>query len=84
MFGITAEFAQDNPNTTLAPTKALIRVAMWLDKNDNANRPEAVEMLSRPEYVGADYEVIANSMTGNFEFERGDVRAASEFNVFFR
>ncbi|MEL7082594.1 MAG: nitrate ABC transporter substrate-binding protein, partial [Pseudomonadota bacterium] len=70
--------------TTLAITKALIRAAIWLDENDNANRPEAVEILSRPEYVGADYEVIANSMTGTFEYEKGDVREVPDFNVFFR
>lgn len=84
VFGITAEFAEENPNTTLALTKALIRAAMWLDENDNANREEAVEMLSRSEYVGADAEVIANSMTGFFEFEKDDVRPAPDFNVFFR
>jgi len=28
--------------------------------------------------------VIANSMTGFFEFEKGDVRPAPDFNVFFR
>lgn len=84
VFGITAEFAETNPNTTLAITKALIRAAMWLDANDNANRPEAVEILSRPEYVGADPEVIANSMTGTFEYEKGDKRPVPDFNVFFR
>ncbi|MBV7379775.1 CmpA/NrtA family ABC transporter substrate-binding protein [Maritimibacter dapengensis] len=84
VFGITAEFAEEYPNTTLAVTKALIRAAMWLDENDNANRPEAVEILSRPEYVGADYEVIANSMTGTFEYEKGDKREVPDFNVFFR
>jgi|TARA_B110000908_G_scaffold169696_1_gene227403 nitrate/nitrite transport system substrate-binding protein len=84
VFGITAEFAEEYPNTTIALTKALIRAAIWLDENDNANREEAVEMLSRPEYVGADAEVIANSMTGFFEFEKGDVRPAPDFNVFFR
>lgn len=84
VFGITAEFAETNPNTTLAVTKALIRAAIWLDENDNANRPEAVEILSRPEYVGADSEVIANSMTGFFEFEKGDKRDIPDFNVFFR
>ena len=84
VFGITAEFAKEYPNTTLAITKALIRAAMWLDENNNANRPEAVEILSRPEYVGADYEVIANSMTGFFEFEKGDKRDIPDFNVFFR
>ena len=84
VFGITAEFAEENPNTTLALTKALIRAAMWLDENDNANRMEAVEMLALPEYVGADAEVIANSMTGTFEYEKGDVREVPDFNVFFR
>ena len=47
VFGITAEFAEENPNTTLAVTKALIRAAKWLDENDNANRAEAVEILSQ-------------------------------------
>ena len=84
VFGITKEFADENPNTTIALTKALIRAAIWLDENDNANREEAVEMLSRSQYVGADAEVIANSMTGFFEFEKGDRRPAPDFNVFFR
>ncbi|WP_339109162.1 CmpA/NrtA family ABC transporter substrate-binding protein [Thioclava sp. GXIMD4216] len=84
VFGLTAEFIEENPNTTLAITKALIRAAIWLDENDNANRPEAVEILSRPEYVGADAEVIANSMTGTFEYEKGDKRDVPDFNTFFR
>ena len=84
VFGITAEFAESYPNTTIAITKALIRAAKWLDENDNANRMEAVEILSRPEYVGADVEVIANSMTGTFEFEKGDKREIPDFNVFYR
>ncbi|MBX2855619.1 MAG: ABC transporter substrate-binding protein [Rhodobacteraceae bacterium] len=84
VFGITKEFSDQYPNTTLAIVKALIRAAIWLDENDNANRPEAVEILSRSEYVGADYEVIANSMTGTFEYEKGDKREVPDFNVFFR
>jgi len=84
VFGLTAEFAEQYPNTTLALTKALIRAAIWLDENDNANRPEAVKILARSEYVGADAEVIANSMTGTFEYEKGDKRAVPDFNVFFR
>ena len=57
---------------------------MWLDANNGANRKEAAQILSRPEYVGADYRVIANSMTGTFEYGRGDKRALPDFNVFFR
>lgn len=84
VFGITAEFAEKYPNTTIAFTKAMIRAAQWLDENNNGNRQEAVEILARSEYVGADVEVIANSMTGTFEYERGDKRAIPDFNVFFR
>jgi len=84
VFGITAEFAKENPKTTLALTKALIRGSRWLDANEDGNRAEAVKILSSPGYVGADPEVIAASMTGTFEYEKGDVRAAPDFNVFYR
>ncbi|MEM8750936.1 MAG: ABC transporter substrate-binding protein, partial [Pseudomonadota bacterium] len=84
VFGLTKEFTEKYPNTTLALTKALIRAAKWLDENNNANRMEAVEILARPEYVGADAEVIANSMTGTFEYEKGDKRPVPDFNVFYR
>jgi nitrate/nitrite transport system substrate-binding protein len=80
--GITAAFAEEYPATTLAVTKALIRAAIWLDETDN--HEAAVEILSRPEYVGVDAALIANSMTGTFEFEKGDMREIPDFNVFFR
>ena len=84
VFGITEAFAKKYPNTTIRLTRALIRAAKWLDENNNANRPAAVKILSQSNYVGADYDVIANSMTGTFEYEKGDARAVPDFNVFFR
>lgn len=84
VFGVTAEFADKHPNTLIAITKALIRAGMWLDADNNANRAQAVKILAKSEYVGADPEVIANSMTGTFEYEKGDKRAVPDFNVFFR
>lgn len=84
VFGITADFADKNPNTVVALTKALIRAAKWLDADNDANRAEAVQILSRPNYVGADAKVIANSMTGTFEYEKDDKRDIPDFNVFFR
>jgi len=84
VFGLNKEFTEKYPNTTIRVVKALLRAAKWLDENDNANRPEAVEILSRSDYVGADYDVIANSMTGTFEYEKGDKREIPDFNVFFR
>lgn len=82
VFGVTAKWAEENPNTHRAVVKALIRAGQWLD--DPANRAEAVKILSASSYVGADEEVIANSMTGSFEYEKGDKRPAPDFNVFFR
>ena len=84
VFGMTKEFTEKYPNTTVRIVKAMIRAAKWLDENNNANRPEAVKILSQPNYVGADYDVIANSMTGTFEYEKGDKRDVPDFNVFFR
>lgn len=40
--------------------------------------------ISMSDYVGADSVVIANSMTGTFEFEKGDKRSMPDFNVFYR
>jgi nitrate/nitrite transport system substrate-binding protein len=84
VFGVSAKWAEANPNTHIRVVKAMIRAAKWLDDNNNANRPEAVKILSQPNYVGADYDVIANSMTGTFEYEKGDKREVPDFNVFFR
>jgi len=84
VFGMTKAFTEKYPNTTVHIVKAMIRAAKWLDENNNANRPEAVKILAKPNYVGADYKVIANSMTGTFEYEKGDKRDVPDFNVFFR
>lgn len=84
VFGVSQQWADENPNTHIAVVKALIRAAEWLDADNNANRGEAVKILSQSAYVGADAEVIANSMTGTFEYEKGDKRSVPDFNVFFR
>ena len=84
VFGVSKAWADKYPNTHIRVVKAMIRAAKWLDENNNTNRPEAVKILSKSNYVGADYEVIANSMTGTFEYEKGDKRSVPDFNVFFR
>ena len=81
VLGLRSDFAAENPNTTVAVVKAILRAQKWLD--DPANRPRAVSFLARPEYVGADSAVIANSMTGTFEYGKGDIRPEPDFNVFW-
>jgi len=82
VFVMTQAFIDKNPNTAIAITKALIRAGKWLD--DPKNRAEAVKILSSPAYVGADEAVLGNSMTGTFEYEKGDKRDEPDFNVFFK
>lgn len=84
VFGVTKKWADAHPNTHIAVVKALIRAGKWLDEDNDKNRAEAAKILSKPEYVGASYEVITNSMTGTFEYEKGDKRSLPDFNVFFR
>ena len=87
VFGVTKEWADANPNTHIAVIKAMMRAGKWLDETDAdgnfINREEAVRILAQPNYVGADYDVIKNSMTGYFTFQKSDVRKMPKFNVFF-
>ncbi|MGB0370469.1 MAG: CmpA/NrtA family ABC transporter substrate-binding protein [Opitutales bacterium] len=88
VFGVTKAWADENPNTHIAVTKALIRAGKWLDETnasgDLVNREEACRILSQSNYVGADYDVLKNSMTGYFYFQKTDKREMPDFNVFFK
>ncbi|MGL4513166.1 MAG: CmpA/NrtA family ABC transporter substrate-binding protein [Lacipirellulaceae bacterium] len=88
VFGVTKAWADENPQTHVALVKALIRAGKWLDEVDAAgamvNREEGARILSRPDYVGADFDVIRNSMTGYFYFQKSDKRSLPDFNVFFK
>lgn len=83
ILGVTADFAAKNPKTLQALLRAVIKAQQWLDAEGGKNRAEAVQILSRPGYVGADAKVIAASMTGQFTFGPGDTRPAPGFNIFF-
>ena len=83
VFGVTREWADTHPNTHIAVVKAMIRAGKWLDASMD-NRKKAAQVLSRKEHVGADYEVIANSMTGTFLSQASDRRELPDFNVFYR
>ncbi|MCG8650529.1 MAG: ABC transporter substrate-binding protein [Pirellulales bacterium] len=88
VFGVTKEWDEKHPNTHVAIVKALIRAGKWLDETDAEgkliNRQEAAKILSMKDYVGADEDVIDNSMTGTFVFQKTDVRPMPDFNVFFK
>lgn len=88
VFGVTKGWADKHPQTHVAVLKALIKAGKWLDAVDVdgnfLNRKQACEILSRKEFVGANYDVIANSMLGSFLFQSTDRQPQREFNVFFQ
>lgn len=84
VLGVTRTFAEQYPNTHVRMVKALLRAAYWLDEQHNRNRPEAARLLARPDYVGADEQVIVSSMIGTFRYSKEDVRQAPDFTLFFR
>jgi nitrate/nitrite transport system substrate-binding protein len=83
VLGLKKEFAEKYPATTAALIRAIIKAQQWLDADGGKNRAEAVKILAQPNYVGADANVIAASMTGQFTFAPGDTRPAPGFNIFF-
>jgi nitrate/nitrite transport system substrate-binding protein len=83
VFGLTEEFTKANPKTTKALLRALIRAQMWLDEDGGKNRAEAITILAKPSYVGADAKVLSASLSGKFTFEPGDTRDTPEFATFF-
>jgi nitrate/nitrite transport system substrate-binding protein len=87
VFGVMKSWDQANPNTHVAIVKALIRAGKWLDAKDASgkfiNREEATSLLSMPNYVGADREVIAASMTGTYRYQASEVKELPSFILFF-
>jgi nitrate/nitrite transport system substrate-binding protein len=87
VFAVSKQWAESNPNTLVAVTKALIRAGQWLDES-KANRKLAVEMLANKDYIAAAPEILAESMLGslvyNLDGGKPDRRSEPQFNVFYK
>lgn len=77
-----ADFIEKNPQTTKAVMKAVIEAQIWLDTSWE-NRKEAAKILSQKNYVNAPVNVLEKSMTGTFQYLKGqDSEPNPQFNVF--
>jgi nitrate/nitrite transport system substrate-binding protein len=83
IFGVAEEWADKHPNTLVAVVKALIRANRWLDESPE-NRKKAAEMLANKAYIGTNVEVLAESMLGTYQYQKGDRREAKSFNIFYK
>ena len=77
-----AEFIKKYPKTTKAVIKSILEAQMWLDESWE-NRKEAAKILSKKQYVYAPVKVLKQSMTGTFQYIKGDKSVPNPmFNVF--
>jgi nitrate/nitrite transport system substrate-binding protein len=76
----TAEFADKNPKTVKAVLKGLHDTSVWLD--DMNNRPEQCEIVSKPNYINCQKEIILGRLQGKLDY--GDGRTMQdEFYMHF-
>lgn len=70
----TADFAEKNPKTVKAVLKGLHEASVWLD--DLGNRPEQCEIVSKPNYINCDKDIILGRLLGKLDY--GDGRTAQD------
>ncbi len=67
----TAEFAEKNPKTVKAVLKGLHEASVWLDVMEN--RPEQCDIVSKPNYINCDKQIILGRLMGKLEYGDGRV-----------
>lgn len=77
----TAEFAEKNPKTVKAVLKALHEASVWLD--DLANRPEQCAIVSKPNYINCDKDIILGRLLGKLDYGDGRPPVTDEFPMHF-
>ncbi|MBM3901007.1 MAG: twin-arginine translocation signal domain-containing protein [Verrucomicrobia bacterium] len=76
----TAEFAEKNPKTVKAVLKGLHETSVWLD--DLHNRPEQCDIVSKPNFINCQKEVILGRLLGNLDYGDGR-KLKDEFYMHF-
>jgi nitrate/nitrite transport system substrate-binding protein len=74
VLGFTEEFAEKNPKTVKAMLRAMLEASQYIDRLEN--RPHVAEVVSRPQYINTQKEVILGRMLGQYDY--GDGRPAEQ------
>src|SRR6188508_3814005 len=65
----TSEFAEKNPATVKAVLKGLHEASVWLDDLDN--RPEQCAIVSKPNFINCDKDIILGRLLGKLDYGDG-------------
>jgi NitT/TauT family transport system ATP-binding protein/nitrate/nitrite transport system substrate-binding protein len=68
VFGVTAAWAAGHGDELRAALRALIRASAWAD--EPGNHAELVALLSRPDHVGVEPEIVARALKSEIVFHR--------------
>jgi two-component system, oxyanion-binding sensor len=68
VLGVTADLATQRPDELRACLRAVMRGAAWADEPEN--RDALIELLARPDRVGAPAVAIARALSGEIVFHR--------------
>jgi nitrate/nitrite transport system substrate-binding protein len=69
VLGFTEEFAEKNPKTVQAMLRALPEASQYIHRMEN--RPHVAEVVSRPQYINTQKEVILGRMLGQYDYGDG-------------
>jgi nitrate/nitrite transport system substrate-binding protein len=81
VLAFTAEFAERNPRTVKALMRAVIEASEYIDKLEN--RPHVAEVVSRPQYINTQPEVILGRLLGKYDYGDGRSEQDGHYMTFF-
>jgi nitrate/nitrite transport system substrate-binding protein len=81
VLAFTAEFAARNPRTVKAVMRAVVEASQYIDKFEN--RPHVAEVVSRPQYINTQPEVILGRFLGKYDYGDGRSEQDSHSMTFF-
>ena len=69
VLGFTEEFAVKNPRTVKAVIRAVVEASQYIDKLEN--RVHVAEVVSRPQYINTQKDVILGRLLGQYDYGDG-------------
>jgi nitrate/nitrite transport system substrate-binding protein len=81
VLGMSEEFAGKNPKTVKAILRAMIESSQYIDKMEN--RAHVAEVVSRPQYINTQKEVILGRLLGDYDYGDGKKEKDPNYMTFF-
>src|SRR5918992_1088512 len=81
VLAFTEEFADKNPKTVKAILRAATESSQHVDKLEH--RPHMAEVVSRPQYINTQKEVILGRMLGDYDYGDGKKKKDPNYMTFF-